>query len=385
MAALPGDAIEAIETFSIANVTNLFVEHERLFVLKVHLFRELCQPQTAFDELHQVLAGKDQFPVESPAVKEELAEVYIKAGIESENGLLVLPFLESYLKMNPSNYELLEQLAAIYIQETRFDDAIEIYLRLIKALPEEIRLQQTLAQIYEWNEQVGKVFDLYLVIASPERIPVIDRLKVLHRPMYRTQEFEPVLRRVLPIEARSDLTLEHARVLTRLGRYDMSLERYENYLKVEPSNAFAVVEMADLTFESFYYDRAEKHYRRAIELLPSELGLRKRLGESLYLDSRYEEAFDYYKDYFESNDLFDLEMVQTFSRLAQSLGKYDDVSSGLEEVLKLKANPNTEDFLALARNYYYRKDYGKQSVILEKALVWLDISLWTKNEKINAN
>jgi tetratricopeptide (TPR) repeat protein len=40
----------------------------------------------------------------------------------------------------------------------------------------------------------------------------------------------------------------------------------------------------------------------------------------------------------------------------------------LEEVLKLKANPNTEDFLALARNYYYRKDYGKQSVILEKAL-----------------
>ncbi|MDA7680429.1 hypothetical protein N8633_01430 [bacterium] len=100
MAALPGDAIEAIETFSIANVTNLFVEHERLFVLKVHLFRELSQPQTAFDELNEVLAGKDQFPVESPAVKEELAEVYIKAGIESENGLLVLPFLESYLRLD---------------------------------------------------------------------------------------------------------------------------------------------------------------------------------------------------------------------------------------------------------------------------------------------
>ena len=59
--------------------------------------------------------------------------------------------------------------------------------------------------------------------------------------MYRTQEFEPVLRRVLPIEGRSDLTLEHARVLTRLGRYDMSLERYQEYLKVEPSNGFAVV------------------------------------------------------------------------------------------------------------------------------------------------
>ncbi|MDB4796689.1 tetratricopeptide repeat protein [bacterium] len=368
MAALPGDAIEAIETFSIANVTNLFVEHERLFVLKVHLFRELSQPQTAFDELNEVLAGKDQFPVESPAVKEELAEVYIKAGIESENGLLVLPFLESYLRMNPSNYELLEQLAVIYIQETRFDDAIEIYLRLTKALPEEFRLQETLAQIYEWNEQVGKAYDLYLVIASPERIPAIDRLKALHRPMYRTQEFEPVLRRVLPIEGRSDLTLEHARVLTRLGRYDLSLDRYEEYLKKEPSNGFAVVEMSDLAFESFYYDRAEKHYRRAIELLPSELGLRKRLGESLYLDSRYEEAFDYYKDYLESNDSFDLEMVQTFSRLAQSLGKYDDVSAGLVEVLKLKENPNSEDFLALARNYYYRKDYGKQSVVLEQAL-----------------
>ena len=61
-------------------------------------------------------------------------------------------------------------------------------------------------------------------------------------------------------------------------------------------------------------------------------------------------------------------MVQTFSRLAQSLGKYDDVSAGLVEVLKLKENPNSEDFLALARNYYYRKDYGKQSVVLEQAL-----------------
>ena len=368
MAAKPGDAIEAIETYSIANVTNLFLEHQKLFVLKVNLLREVAQPQDAFKELHQVLAGRDQFPVEEPAVREELAEVYIRSGIESENGLLVLPFLEAYLKMNSANYELLEQLAVIYVQETRFDDAIAVYLRLIKALPEELRFQETLAQVYEWNEQVGKAFELYLVIASPERVQAIDRLRVLHRPMYRTQEFEPVLRRVLPIDGRSDLMLEHARVLTRLGFYDASLDRYQDYLKEEPDDGSAVVEMADLSFESFYFDRAGKHYQRAIDLLPAELRLRKRLGESLYLDSRYEDAFDYYKEYLESSAVFDLEMVQSFSRLAQSLGKYDDVSSGLEKVLKLKGAPNMEDFLALARNYYYRKDYGKQSTVLEQGL-----------------
>ena len=369
LAAKPEQAIEAIETFSIANVTNLFVEHEKLFVLKVNLFREVSRSQEAFEQLGVVLDGKTEFPAEDPAIREELAEVYISTGIESENGLIVLPFLEAFLARNPSNWKLLEQLAVIYVQGTRFDDAIAVYLRLIEALPNETRLQATLAQVYEWNEQVAKAFDIYLVIASAERLDALDRLRVLHRPMYRTQEFEPVLRRIVPLKGRPDLTLEHARVLTRLGLYDQSLERYGEYLSEVPGDGFAMAERANLAFESFYYDQAERFFRQAIEVNPSDIHLRKRLGESLYLDSRYEDAFDFYKASIEGGKDYDLEMVETFSRLAQSLGRYDDVSAGLENVLRLKADPVTEDFLSLARNYYYRKDYAKQSTVLESALV----------------
>ena len=368
MAAKPGNALDSIETFAETNVTNLFAQHQKIFVLKVNLLREVGNPQEAFDSLGEVLDGGTDFPVEDPVVKEQLANVYIRSGIESENGVLVLPFLEAYLRRYPSNWELLEQLAVIYIQETRFEEAIPIYLRLIKALPEEIRLQETLAQVYEWNEEVGKAYTIYLTIASAERIKVLDRLRVLHRPLYRTQEFEPVLRRVLPIDGRPDLILEHARVLTRLGLYDESLKRYGDYLREQPEDGFAMVERADLAFESFYYERAEEYYREAIRQMPTELRLHKRLGESLYLASQYEEAFDFYKNYIETQANADLEMVETFSRLAQSLGRYDDVSAGLERVLALKEKPLSGDFLSLARNYYYRKEYKKQSTVLEAAL-----------------
>ena len=368
MAAKPENALDAIEAFSTANVTNLFVQHQKIFVLKVNLLREVANSQAAFESLGGVLGGRTEFPAEDPAVKDQLADAYIRSGIESENSLQVLPFLEAYLRRYPTNWELLEQLAVIYVQETRFKDAIGVYLRLIKALPNEIRFRETLAQVYEWNVEVGKAFDIYLEIASPERLKVVDRLRVLHRPMYRTQEFEPVLRRVLPIEGRPDLILEHARVLTRLGLYDESLSRYGDYLRENPEDGFAMSERADLAFESFYYDQAEQYYRESIAMMPSELRLHKRLGESLYLSSQYEEAFEFYKTYLETQTNADLEMVETFSRLAQSLGRYDDVSAGLERVLQLKEQPLSGDFLSLARNYYYRKDYKKQSVVLESAL-----------------
>ncbi len=368
MAAKPGKALDSIETFSETNVTNLFVEQQKLFVLKVNLLREVGNPQEAFDSLGAVLADGTEFPAEDPAVKEQLADIYIRSGIESENGVLVMPFLEAYLRKYPTNWEQLEQLAVIYVQETRFDEAVAIYLRLVEALPDEIRLRETLAQVYEWNEEVGKAYTLYLTIASAERIKVVDRLSVLHRPLYRTQEFEPVLGRILPIEGRTDLILEHARILTRLGLYDESLERYGDYLREQPEDGFAMVERADLAFESFYYEEAEEFYREAIKRMSTELRLHKRLGESLYLSSRYEEAFDFYKGYLEEQGQPDLEMVETFSRLAQSLGRYDDVSAGLERVLELKENPVSGDFLSLARNYYYRKEYKKQSRVLESAL-----------------
>lgn len=368
MAARPDEALESIETFSQANVTNLFVQYENLFVLQVNLLREVSRAGESFESLDEVLAGQEQFPVDDPARQAELAELYIATGIESEQGVRVLPFLEAHLRRFPTNWVLLEQLAVIYTQVTRFDEAIEIYLRLIEALPEELRLQATLAQLYEWNEQVGKAYDLYLTLAAPERIEVVDRLRELHRPMYRTQEFEPVLARVLPIEGRPDLVLEHARILTRLGHYDESLARYGDYLKMVPEDAAAVVARADLAFESFYYDQAEGYYRRAVQLGEESLRVWKRLGDALYLDSRYEDAMDFYKEHIGSGREFDLEMVESYSRLAQSLGRYDDVSAGLERVLDMKVAPTTEDFLSLARNYYYRKDYTKQSGVLEMGL-----------------
>ncbi len=368
MAARPDNALEAIETYSMANVTNLFRQDAKLFVLRANLLRELTRANDAFTELHSALDGAEAFSVEDSELQKELSTIYVQSAVEAERGLEVLPFLEAYVERFPEEYKFLEQLAVVYTQEAQFDQATEIYQRLIAAFPDEGRYQETLAQIYEWNNQVGKAFDLYLVLASPERLKVVDRLQALHRPMYRTQEFEPVLTRILPIDGRTDLLLEHARVLTRLGRYDECIQRYRDYLGEVDSDPFALIEVADVAFESFYFKDAETFYRQAIQLLPNELRLRSRLGESLYLDSRYEEAFDYYQDYLETASKLDLQMVEVFSRLARALGRYDELSGGLERVLALKEEPESGDFLTLSQNYYYRKEFGKQAAVLEKGL-----------------
>jgi tetratricopeptide (TPR) repeat protein len=108
-------------------------------------------------------------------------------------------------------------------------------------------------------------------------------------------------RRVEVLRARAaQATVAAARQATQANRLDEAAALYEKAIAASPDSAFLVRDLADIEAKQGKTDQALAHYRRVIELEPSDVSSRVRAGEILDARNDLEGAM---KLFGEANDL----------------------------------------------------------------------------------
>jgi len=123
--------------------------------------------------------------------------------------------------------------------------------------------------------------------------------------------------------------------------YERSREMAEKALVINPDLVEALLALADTQLEyDWDMEAAEKSYRRALEVRPSDAEGLRTYGYFLIADGRYEEAVDYYRKAIEVDPL----QVRAYYGLAGALvlaGRYDEIP----ELTDRLAEHKDDDFM----------------------------------------
>jgi len=131
------------------------------------------------------------------------------------------------------------------------------------------------------------------------------------------------------------------RDLSMAEGYERSREMAEKALAIDPDLVEALLALADIQLEyDWDMEAAEKSYRRALEIRPSDAEGLRTYGYFLVVDGRYEEAVDYYSKAIEVDPL----QVRAYYGLAGALvlaGRYDEIP----ELTDRLAEHKDDDFM----------------------------------------
>ncbi len=193
----------------------------------------------------------------------------------------------------------------------------------------------------------------------------VERLWALNPGLYRDEDLTNALEAVVPVDGHPEYTLQLARAEVLLGRYERARGYFETYLSTE-QNADALIEFAHLQFELYRFAEAEQLFRRASALRPGDLTLRIEIAESLMLQNRANEALKVYAEL--AGETTSEDVLGPYIRLAESLGRYDDFTRGLQRRIERDPTNAGRDHLMLAYGYELANNTERRGAALEEGL-----------------
>jgi len=123
--------------------------------------------------------------------------------------------------------------------------------------------------------------------------------------------------------------------------YERSRQMAEKALAIDPDLVEALLALADIQLEyDWDMEAAEKSYRRALEIRPSDAEGLRTYGYFLFVDGRPEEAIDYYRKALEVDPL----QVRAYLGMAASL-IYAERYSDLPELTESLAQHKDDEFM----------------------------------------
>ena len=176
------------------------------------------------------------------------------------------------------------------------------------------------------------------------------------------------------------------------GRYDVALDKLKKAVVQDPENAVAQHYIAVVYQQLGEFDKAESHFRQALELTPENSDLLNNYGVFLCNDKKYQQAYPYF-DKVLNDPLYPAKgsVYENVGLCAQAQGDISKAEENLKFALRL--NPQSPKSLlamaqlsfdkqkyATARKYYY--DYLENSRQSPESL-WLGILL--ENRSGNKN
>jgi tetratricopeptide (TPR) repeat protein len=252
--------------------------------------------------------------------------------------------LKLLVEKNPDDVRFLEILANTYRQGADYDDAYEVYYRILEMQPTHASAQLALLNYYLRQNNREKVHEFTLEIIENPEIEADQKIQV---------HYEVFLSRGLP-EGESDIALELAGELA--GKY--------------PESGAANALYGDVYYQLDDLKNAEKYYLKSLEVEKSVLPVWQNLffiylelGDFAALRDITDEAGEYFPN---QGEIF------FFNGIAQrELSYYQKAIHAFETALNLVFDNEvfrSEIYVQLADAWYQKKEYRKADNSFEKAL-----------------
>jgi tetratricopeptide (TPR) repeat protein len=250
--------------------------------------------------------------------------------------------IEAYKKayaLDPKSTVIGERLAEMYWKAQRINDAVAEAKEILKRNPDDLNSRRLLGRIYlrslgEFNsgnpqsETVGRAIEQYKEIhrLDPGDTESALWLARLYRLKNEHDNAEEVLRGILKSDPENEAGVEQLmQLLMDEGKTDEAISLLEGITAHSPS-ATALDLLGDAYTQAHQLANAEKAYRKATEMDPSELSHQRGLGQTLMAEEKYEDALKVYEklsDLMPDDPDVYLRMAQIYRELHQ-LEKAED-------------------------------------------------------------
>jgi len=250
--------------------------------------------------------------------------------------------IEAYKKayaLDPKSAVIGERLAEMYWKAQRMNEAVAEAKEILKRNPDDLNSRRLLGRIYlrslgnfdsgsPQSEAVTRAIEQYREIhrLDPGDTESALWLARLYRLKNEHDQAEEVLRGILKNDPDNEAGVEQlTQLLMDEGKNDEAISLLEGITAHSPSAATLDL-LGDAYTQAHQLANAEKAYRKATELDPSELSHQRGLGQALMAEEKYQEAlkvYDKLSDLMPDDPDVYLRMAQIYRELHQ-LDKAED-------------------------------------------------------------
>jgi len=219
--------------------------------------------------------------------------------------------IEAYKKayaLDPRSQVIGERLAEMYWKAQRIHDAVTEAEEVLKRDPDDVQSRRLLGRIYLRSigdvsanngqpEMVSKAIDQFREIyrLDPSDTESALWLARLYRLRNEHEKAEQVLKGIMKSDPDNEPTVEQlTQLLMDEGKSDEVIALLEG-ITAHSSSAGLLDLLGDAYGQTHELKKAEKAYRKAVELDPSELSHQRGLAQTLMAEEKFEEALTAYQ------------------------------------------------------------------------------------------
>lgn len=223
--------------------------------------------------------------------------------------------------LEPDNATYVKNLADLYVVELdRIDDAIYLYLDLLKKYPRDVEMLINIAHICKVvrRDDEARAFCLRALEIEPWNAEARQLLAAQRQSIP-----EPVCSKVRPVEE----VIETARNLARQGQFVQAREMLEEALVNNPQNAIIHNDLGVVAYSLGDLTLAQTSYEQAVMLDPRNAGFRKNLADLYFVATdRSDEAIYIYLDLLREYPR-DIEVLAGLAQISIAVGRPDEARS----------------------------------------------------------
>jgi tetratricopeptide (TPR) repeat protein len=277
------------------------------------------------------------------------------------------------LELNESMEPALFDLASLYQIEKRFEDAIEIYNRVIKNYPSNLAAKERLLNIYEKLGQTDKTKELIEEIKNqtepgdPDR-QTLGLFYLQHGKLAESIAELDLIVTAWPEDSKSRYYL--ALAYQEYGQPEAALEHFRQIKEGTEYFIRSQMHMAVILEKMGKYDEAVERLRHAIELDRTESDLYRFLAAVYEAKEEYDKAIETIKEGLK----YDAKNTDLIFRYGVILDKSGDKEGSIEQMRNiLLLDPNHADSLN-----YIGYTYAEKGINLDEALELIQRALKIK-------
>jgi Flp pilus assembly protein TadD len=225
---------------------------------------------------------------------------------------------EKAVTLEPDNAIYTKNLADLYVVElNRVDDAIYLYLDLLKKYPRDVEMLINIGQICKIVGRDGEARAFFLRALEIEPWNT-DARQALAPKCQSTQEL--MSPKVRPVEE----LVEGARNLVQQGQFAQARELLEEALASDPQNAVVHNDLGVVAYNMGDLATAQTAYEQAAKLSPLNAGFRKNLADLYFVAAgRFDDAIYIYLDLLREYPR-DIEVLTGLAQISIAVGRPDE-------------------------------------------------------------
>ncbi len=271
------------------------------------------------------------------------------SGAYGHRGEFVDKAIENFLKAmeaDPGAAFLSEELAELYFHSGRLRDAVEDAEAALKKNPNNVAARRILARIYTRligdtrtqrvsQEMLSKSIEQYEKITElqPDDVQAWLMLGRLHRINHDSLSAEAAYKKVLEMDPENeDALIQLGLVYSDLGDRPRAEQMFRKAAEQRPS-AEALTYLAGTYEQMNRFDLAAEAYKKALELAPNNIELKRAYAASLLRADKIEEARKVFEEV-AAADPRDYQAHLRLSQIYRQRGKLADARKSLDAALQ---------------------------------------------------